>query len=834
MNKKNTLHVFLTVFFVFGILTINAQTKVYVHETNGTAVEYSISDLDSISFNSPVPTQIYIHKTNGTAVEYKITDLDSIRIMTEPIVISEHYIPIDWDNTNIITYDSAGNIQLQFTDSLPNIKIGNVFVLIVNDSVSSIRKVISSSLQGSTYELQTEEGDLSDIFLSGSFILSSDNATLRAKAKGNSNSNIFYPEKIGYSDGSMLKSQKGEINGKLLDVSIPLNQIELWGSPDSVSKFTYESGSLGIGLNMLLEFNFNNKNEMIEKVTGNLMELKVSMVGSLDIESLISFTINSKLEFGKTEILKKKNLIPPKYLWFNVQGVPIFIMLKSDLLADLQLSIEGKLNAKVGTKYNLTTKSGFAYNQETNKITNFTESSQTIDVVPPTISGEAEVSFKPSLYPRFYVYLYGLVGPTVDIKPYIDFTAKAKYIKEFLVKEKPFASMEFAISLGLNLQSRLHYKPFYLKNDKDLLTLDEDLLNFEIFRSPHKIVKENTDYQKNEVTFTVYDTLAYSKTVQPTSLPLSVKISKSNDDEIESETLNEVINETTNEMKNGNGTLTYKFDSSEPTTIEASIYNVNGVRISKAEHEVDEREMLIAFYKSTNGDNWIRNDNWCSDKPTSEWYGVKTWDWHHGESIKNRVYSLELPNNNLTGSAHFADLRSLYRLNILDGNKIESLTIDNCGNEIPDNNLNDYNSVFWHSYTYSPCNLKTLKISNTNAYVYVNGNFSAESVIISNCNLSAREYIYFDLPSTTVGTLTVSNCKMGYFYADNSTIGNILIDNCTFLEDEYNNNAYIYVGNRTQVNNCRGLQYIYSSMKCPNLIVTNTICNKIYCDDKEE
>jgi len=260
-----------------------------------------------------------------------------------------------------------------------------------------------------------------------------------------------------------------------------------------------------------------------------------------------------------------------------------------------------------------------------------------------------------------------------------------------------------------------------------------------------------------------------------------------------------------------------------------------GVSANAEDDDADEREMLIAFYKSTNGDNWLRKDNWCSDKPISEWYGIRTYNWHRNESVRNRVESIELPNNNLTGSAHLANLQSLYHLNILDGNKIESLTIDNCGNELPDENMNNYNSVFQHSSKYSQSNLKSLKITNTNAFVYVDGSFSADSVIISDCNLSAQEYIYFDphpaavSTSVVVGTLIVSNCTMGYFYANKSTIGNIIIDNCTFLADEHGNNAYIYVGNRTQVNNCRGLRFIYSSRECSDLIVTNTICNDIQC-----
>jgi len=170
-----------------------------------------------------------------------------------------------------------------------------------------------------------------------------------------------------------------------------------------------------------------------------------------------------------------------------------------------------------------------------------------------------------------------------------------------------------------------------------------------------------------------------------------------------------------------------------------------------AEDDQHEREMLIAFYRSTNGNNWIKKDNWCSDKPISLWYGIKTF--YHEASGKNRVLEITLPNNNLTGSAKLTDLKSLYDMNILNGNKIESLTIDNCGNEMPHDYLNGERPSFYHDYNYSSCNLEALSIFNSNGYISVNGNFSAETVTISNCNLSAQRSMYFNLPSTKIETL---------------------------------------------------------------------------------
>lgn len=55
-----------------------------------------------------------------------------------------------------------------------------------------------------------------------------------------------------------------------------------------------------------------------------------------------------------------------------------------------------------------------------------------------------------------------------------------------------------------------------------------------------------------------------------------------------------------------------------------------------------EREILIDFYKATGGDNWTKNDNWCSDKPVGEWHGVTT-------NQSGYVTYLYLFNNNLVG-----------------------------------------------------------------------------------------------------------------------------------------------------------------------------------------
>ena len=80
-----------------------------------------------------------------------------------------------------------------------------------------------------------------------------------------------------------------------------------------------------------------------------------------------------------------------------------------------------------------------------------------------------------------------------------------------------------------------------------------------------------------------------------------------------------------------------------------------------------ERKALIAFYNATGGDNWTNNENWCSDKPVGEWYGIDV-------NEKGAVVNISLSRNNLVGHipADVGMLTSLERIflyeNKLSGN----------------------------------------------------------------------------------------------------------------------------------------------------------------------
>ncbi len=72
-----------------------------------------------------------------------------------------------------------------------------------------------------------------------------------------------------------------------------------------------------------------------------------------------------------------------------------------------------------------------------------------------------------------------------------------------------------------------------------------------------------------------------------------------------------------------------------------------------------ERNALIAIYNALDGDNWIQNAHWCSDKPVRSWANV-------GINSQGSVIRITLNNNNLRGELppEIGDLTELERLSL--------------------------------------------------------------------------------------------------------------------------------------------------------------------------
>ncbi len=89
----------------------------------------------------------------------------------------------------------------------------------------------------------------------------------------------------------------------------------------------------------------------------------------------------------------------------------------------------------------------------------------------------------------------------------------------------------------------------------------------------------------------------------------------------------------------------------------ASIPSHDGTATGCSPHS--DREVLELLYEGTRGTAWTNDDNWLSDRPMGEWFGVTT-------NAEDRVVQLSLSRNNLRGPIplELAGLSELFGLNI--------------------------------------------------------------------------------------------------------------------------------------------------------------------------
>ena len=95
--------------------------------------------------------------------------------------------------------------------------------------------------------------------------------------------------------------------------------------------------------------------------------------------------------------------------------------------------------------------------------------------------------------------------------------------------------------------------------------------------------------------------------------------------------------------------------------------NITGIELVKPSEIVlfgttnQDRAVLVTLYNATNGPNWSNSDNWLTDAPLEDWYGVSL-------DASGRVREVRLDGNGLTGQIppELGDLTNLQSLD-LDG-----------------------------------------------------------------------------------------------------------------------------------------------------------------------
>ena len=261
------------------------------------------------------------------------------------------------------------------------------------------------------------------------------------------------------------------------------------------------------------------------------------------------------------------------------------------------------------------------------------------------------------------------------------------------------------------------------------------------------------------------------------------------------------------------------------------------------------REFLVKLYHDTDGDNWTRNDNWLSDKPITEWYGVS-----HDYYITSG-YRIQLVDNNLKGKVDLSNCSMLHELNIRENDLITAIDVSNCEylrrlkllvhegkveyidasgciNLAEAEYLFNVESVNLSNSGiggyFSASDVKKIDVSNTEIEVVNMNRGNTESLNLSGCK-KLKTVLCFD---NQLSDLKVSGCDL---LEELNCSGNKLsvldIIDCPFLESiDCSDNIL------TSLNfeNCPALKSINcSENKLQNLVLSLPNLESIFCSNNE-
>jgi len=102
MKTKNILRTLLTVTFFLGVLTMNAQTKIYVYKTDKTATAFNIIDVDSISFTAPQTVDyspLIVNEIDGNFKFVEIYNSGTTDIPMNGVVLDRNNGASSWTGT---------------------------------------------------------------------------------------------------------------------------------------------------------------------------------------------------------------------------------------------------------------------------------------------------------------------------------------------------------------------------------------------------------------------------------------------------------------------------------------------------------------------------------------------------------------------------------------------------------------------------------------------------------------------------------------------------------------------------------------------------------------
>ena len=385
------------------------------------------------------------------------------------------YVDIDWENNATLTqFDlNSGNVCFTYSGTVPDFTPEVSTIVVPTDSLSYIRVVKSATVSGNSVSLQTEEGNMTDLFMDQEFTISLEPAEeLRSTRAGGistvDHNGVIHPSKIEIctTDGqwqtlySATETRASDpITGDKQFHIPPITPPNPLIYSDRTASVYWEKCVINSNLGGEFYFAFGGDYKVTEDglqvPIGSLDKFRFTLNGNMFADFLLRYTTNGTHAINnlpvKWSVTLSKGFCDFAYT-FLIGSIPLRINVKGDIEASANMYAEDKMSVSSGFNAGINVNAGMEYTN--GSTTPIFSAEPSFNIYYPEVNLSGKANIEATVYPALNILLFNFVGPSLSVQPFIGydggvFTYKDNNTSEnYLLKED---DLYFAVDPDLSL-----------------------------------------------------------------------------------------------------------------------------------------------------------------------------------------------------------------------------------------------------------------------------------------------------------------------------------------------------------------------------------------------
>lgn len=352
------------------------------------------------------------------------------------------YVDIDWENNATLTqFDlNSGNVNFTYSGTAPDFTPEVSTIVVPTDSLSYIRVVKSATVSGNSVSLQTEEGNMTDLFMDQEFTLSLAPAEeLRSTRSGGistvDHNGVIHPSKIEVctTDGqwqtlySVTETRATDpITGDKqfhIPPIIPPNPLIY---NDRTASVYWEECTINSYLGGEFYFAFGGDYKItddgLQVPIGSLDRFRFTLSGNILADLLLRYTTNGTHAINNSPITWSATLsndfINASFT-FPIGSIPLKLNIKGDIEASAKMCAEKQNNILSGFNAGISVNAGMEYTN--GSVTPIFSAEPTFNIYIPEANLSGSTNIEATIYPALNFLFFNFVGPSLSLQPTIGY-----------------------------------------------------------------------------------------------------------------------------------------------------------------------------------------------------------------------------------------------------------------------------------------------------------------------------------------------------------------------------------------------------------------------------